>query len=79
MRFYYYFYHLFYHDFLIFIYLSFPRSDFPEKDKIKKLAGIPILILGWESDDVHPLSTIEELKPLLGENVTIQIGMLKEG
>lgn len=40
------------------------NSDFPDKPLLKKLT-MPCLILAWEGDAAHPLSTANELKALL--------------
>ena len=39
-------------------------SDFPEPDAVSKLRQ-PTLLLAWEGDDGHPLSTAEKLAELL--------------
>ena len=41
-------------------------SDFPEPDAVAKLRK-PTLLLAWEGDDGHPLSTAERLAELLPE------------
>ncbi|MCL3778962.1 alpha/beta hydrolase [Prolixibacteraceae bacterium JC049] len=40
------------------------QSDYPSKEEVEKL-NIPTLILGWEGDDTHPHSSIEQLKSVL--------------
>lgn len=40
------------------------QSDYPDKELVVQL-DIPVLILGWEGDDTHPISSIDQLKTVL--------------
>lgn len=52
-------------------------SDLPEPDAIAALT-VPVLVLAWQGDPVHPEATAERLAELLPQAVVIVAASLKE-
>ncbi|MGZ8341687.1 MAG: alpha/beta fold hydrolase [Telluria sp.] len=44
------------------------ESDLPPRDAFAALAHVPALILGWNGDAIHPLSSAQELHRLLPDS-----------